>query len=180
MTMRAFIIHGWNSGPDAAWKPWLKKKLEEQGFDAYAPRMPTPLRPECSEWVQKIEETVGTPDGDCFFIGHSLGCAAILRYLEKINTMVGGAVLAAGPSNGMNFPFIKSFFRKGFDWKKIKSSCRKFVIIHSENDRIVPIKHAYVLKQALDAELIVDRRGHFMKLDEFETLLDAVKRISTY
>ena len=47
-------------------------------------------------WVAEITKIVEAPDKDTYFIGHSIGCQAILRYLEKINSPVGGALFVAG------------------------------------------------------------------------------------
>ena len=31
---RVYIIHGWEGYPEEGWFPWLKKELEDRGFDA--------------------------------------------------------------------------------------------------------------------------------------------------
>ncbi len=160
--------------------PWIKHELEEKGFFVIALSMPDPLNPQADAWVKKIYEEVGSPDEDTYLIGHSLGCAAILRYLETIHTQVGGAVLVAGPSDNMKLSFIKSFFEKEFDFEKIKHNCRKFVVIHSDNDRIVPINHAYALKEKLNAKLILEHKGHFTSMEgvkELPSLLEALLSI---
>ena len=93
---RVIIIHRWSGGPDDDWRPWLKIELEQRGYEVANPEMPDTDTPVIKKWVDKLREVVGTPDADMYFIGHSIGCQAILRYLETIDTPVGGAVFVAG------------------------------------------------------------------------------------
>ena len=98
MAKRVFIIHGWDGYPEEGWFPWLKKELEQKGFQVYIPAMPEPAEPKIEAWVSYLSEIVGDVDGDTFFVGHSIGCQAILRYLESLSAdkKIGGTVLVAG------------------------------------------------------------------------------------
>lgn len=83
---RAIIIHGFKGKPDTNWKPWLKKELETRGFNVEVPEMPNTEHPDVSEWVNKLNKTVGKMDGEqVYLIGHSLGCITILKYLEALS-----------------------------------------------------------------------------------------------
>lgn len=93
---RVFIVHCWDGKPNTRWYPWLKKELEKKGFEAYVPAMPNTQHPRMNAWVNHLKKVVGTPDKNCYFVGHSVGCIAILRYLETTNTKVGGVVMVAG------------------------------------------------------------------------------------
>ena len=97
-TKRAFLIHGWGGSPNEGWRPWLKNKLEQQGFEVFVPAMPDTNYPKLDAWLDKLEQAVGTPDENCYFVGHSLGCITILRYLEKLEEgqKVNTVVLVAG------------------------------------------------------------------------------------
>src|SRR3989344_4769884 len=96
MTKRVFLIHGWDGNPNNNWFPWLKENLEDKGFQVHIPAMPNPGKPMIDSWVPFLKKQVGKADKDTYFIGHSIGCQTILRYLETINNEVGGAVLVAG------------------------------------------------------------------------------------
>lgn len=98
MQKRAFIIHGWDGYPEEGWFPWLKKELEKKGFVVSVPAMPEPGEPNIEAWVSHLAHIVGNVDENTFFVGHSIGCQAILRYLETLpeNIKVGGAVFVAG------------------------------------------------------------------------------------
>ena len=94
--MRAVIIHGYGGEPMRGFRPWLKKELEARGFAVSVPAMPSPNEPRVEEWVAAIAKEVGKDGNDCILVGHSLGCVAILRYLEMAKKKVAGAVLIAG------------------------------------------------------------------------------------
>lgn len=58
--------------------------------------MPDTDVPVIEKWVNHLAELIGRPDRETFFVGHSIGCQAILRYLETITEPIGGAVFVAG------------------------------------------------------------------------------------
>ena len=182
MTKRAFIIHGWQGSPDKSWRPWLKEELMKRGFKVFVPAMPNADNPKMDEWVNHLAKLVGKPDEDCYFVGHSLGCITILRYLEILKTdeKVGGAILVAGFSDDLGIKELHDFYTKQIEWKKIKSHCKKFVAIHSDNDTYVSLKYAEVFNEKLDSDVIVKPgMGHFSeKMIEFPDLLEFLLKMS--
>ncbi|MFH0949150.1 MAG: alpha/beta hydrolase [Candidatus Aenigmatarchaeota archaeon] len=184
MKKKAFLIHGWEGHPEHGWWPWLKNKLEKEGFSVFVPAMPDTNHPKMDAWVNHLTKIVETPNKDCYFVGHSLGCITILRYLEtlKLNENIGGAVLVAGFSDDLEFKELDSFFTKSIDWKKIKAHCKKIVAIHSDNDPYVPLKHGDIFKEKLGVELIVQHNmKHFSGDDgiiELPVALESVLKIS--
>jgi len=164
MTKRAFLIHGVSGSPKKHWLPWLKGELEKKGFAVFAPQMPNAKNPKMDEWVNCLSKIVGKSDENCYFVGHSLGCIAILRYIEalKEKNRVGGAVLVAGFSDDLGRKELHDFYTKPIDWEKIKSHCKKFAAIHSDNDKTVPLKHAGIFNEKLNANIIIKHgMGHF-------------------
>jgi uncharacterized protein len=180
VTKRAFLIHGWEGNPLSNFLPWLKFNLEEKGFMVSSPAMPDTMNPKMDAWVSKLSYAVGRPDGDCYFVGHSLGCITILRYLESLKQgeKVGGAVLVAGFSDNISYAELNSFFQKPLDWERIASNCRKFICINSDNDPYVPLNHGKIFKEKLGAELIVKREMGHLNVEELQDALDAVLKLS--
>ncbi len=182
---RVFLIHGWEGYPEEGWRPWLKEKLEKEGFQVTVPAMPDTVHPQMQAWVEHLAKIVGTPDQDCYFIGHSLGCITILRYLETLeeNQKVGGVVLVAGFSDDLGYKELSSFFVKPIDWQKIKSHCSKFIIIHSTDDPLVPVRYADILKEKLNAEIIIEQgKKHFSGDDgitELPSTLESILKLSS-
>ncbi|TAL47898.1 serine hydrolase family protein [archaeon] len=184
MTKKAFLIHGWTGTLHDGWLSWLKRRLEEKGFKVTVPAMPDTNHPKIDAWVNHLAKVVKTPDKGCYFIGHSLGCITILRYLEtlKENQTVGGVILVAEFADNFGEKELYSFFAKPIEWDKIKSHCKKFVAIHSDNDYHVPLEHADIFKKKLNAKLIVQRNmKHFSDDDgvvELPVAFDSVLRLS--
>src|SRR3989338_5376504 len=79
---RAFLIHGWYGNPNNHWFPWLALELKARSFDVSAPQMPHAPKPGVKEWLEFLKEYVGKPDKDTYFVGNSLGCIALVRYIE--------------------------------------------------------------------------------------------------
>lgn len=161
---KVILVHGWNGSPEEGWKPWLKNELEKQGFDVIVPAMPNPQHPNRELWLSKLEEVIGVPDDNLYFVGHSLGCIAVMRYLESlgINQKVAGVILVAGFTSNNGFPDFDSFFQSKIDWNLIKSNAKKFVAIHSTNDPYVSMHYSNFFKENLGAEIIVEQnKGHF-------------------
>ncbi len=158
---KVFIVHGFEGIPNGEWRPWLMGKLEQQEIYACVLAMPTPEHPVCAEWVDEISRHIERAAGDeIYLVGHSLGVPAILRYLESEPAkQISGAVLVSGPSEKNDNRAIDNFLDKNFDFKKIKSRCEKFAVIHGDNDPYVPLDNARYLSKELNGELIIIANG---------------------
>ena len=119
--------------------------------------MPNADFPKMDEWISHLQKIVGEPDEKTYFVGHSLGVTAILCYLESLENRkkIGGAILVAGVAKSIGIEELENFFGKPFDYKKIKSSAKHFVVINSDNDPYVPVKHGEILRDKLGAKLII-------------------------
>ena len=179
MTKRVFIIHGWQGSPNGNWFPWLKERLGSRGFVVSVPEMPNPDYPELSQWIKKITEVVSKPDNDTYLIGHSLGCIAILRYLEGLKTgKIGGSILVAGFTDDLDVKELSDFFINPINWEKINSHCSKFVAVASDNDPYVSLKYSDILNEKLNAKVLIQHgMGHF-NMKELHVVLNEVLKMS--
>lgn len=180
MTKRAFLIHGWEGKPDNHWFPWLTWELKARGFEVHALRMPHADMPKVAEWVVAIKAAVGRPNKDTYFVGHSLGCIATLRYLEKLPkaSRIGGAVFVAGFSGNLNISQIEEFYTLPLDMEKAKSHCPKFVTIFSDNDEYISMEESLRFQKALGAKAILERgKGHFTKSEGVDALPSVFRSI---
>ena len=184
---RIFLIHGWGGSPEEGWSPWLKSQLEQRGFEVHAPAMPDSAHPRMASWLETLRQTVGSPDDQCYFVGHSLGCITTLRYLEGLaeNQKIGGAVLVAGFSDiniitddDEDISELQSFFRTDVDFETVRKHCDKFVAIHSNNDHYVALQYADMFREKLGAEVIVEEgKGHFTGGEGINELPSAPDRV---
>jgi len=169
---RVIIAHGWDGTPDEGWFPWLKKELEMKGFTVIVPQLPDAGSPRIQKWVPSLAAAVGTPDEQTYFVGHSMGCQAVARYLEGLpeGQKVGGAVFVAG-----FFKHLKDleddedvreteshWFGTPLDLTKVKSHLPKSIAIFSDDDPWVPLDNQEDFRNKLGSEIIVQHsKGHF-------------------
>lgn len=185
MKKRIFLIHGWEGSPDTNFFPWLKNKLLEKGFDVVVPEMPETETPKIDEWVTHLAKLVKNPDEQTFFVGHSIGCQAIMRYLEKISPQkVGGAVFVAGWFNLVNLESKESekvaapWLKTQIQLDKVRQSCPKSIAIFSDNDSWVPLSDKDIFKRELGSKIIVMHdQGHFDELDEVPVVLESILKL---
>lgn len=185
MKKRVFIIHGWEGFPEEAWFPWAKEELQKIGFDVVVPRMPHAEAPEMDRWVTFMHGVVGACDGDTYFIGHSIGCQTILRYLGTLadGTRAGGAVLVAGwvslTSMAVRTPeeqlIARPWLERSIPYEKILTHTKNFAGIFSDNDPYVPPDNQLTYCEKLGADCImVPGRGHFNEESNTRELPEAV------
>ena len=180
MKKRAFLIHGWEGTPEEGWRPWLKKELLSAGFSVIVPAMPDTNHPKMEAWVPFLAKQIGVPSENDYFVGHSLGCITILRYLEtlKEGEKIGGAVLVAGFTDSLGYQELAGFFQTPINWSKIKSHCDRFVAIMSDDDPYVPLRHGNIFQQQLAAKLTVERnKKHFSGDDGINVLPSAKEAV---
>ena len=169
MKKRVFIIHGWDGYPEEGWFPWLKKELASRGYEVIVPDMPDTKNPRIETWVSRLKELVERPDRETYFVGHSIGCQTILRYLEKLqpNEKIGGCVFVAPWFTLMNFEegeeiIAKPWLETPIDFVKVRQHTNKFFAIFSDNDDVVPQDNVGMFAQRLNAKTIVEHeKGHF-------------------
>lgn len=180
--MNFFIIHGVYANPEANWFPWLKNELEKSGFEVIVPRFPTPLDQSLESWTRTIAKYENSINEETVLIGHSLGAAFILSYLEKTGKRINVAFLIAPFHKLLGSPYDqlnRTFIDKQFDWKKIKSSCNKFFIFASDNDKHIPLHITKELVKNLSGKFtIVPNGGHLNKesgCDRLPILLKTIR-----
>src|SRR3989344_3681561 len=179
--MNFIIIHGVYANPDSNWFPWLKEKLEEKNFDVIIPKFPTPLNQTLESWLRAIKKHEDKISNETVLIGHSLGAAFILRYLEQSNKKIKAAFLVAGFHKQLGSPYDKinsTFIEKKFNWEKIRKNCGKFFVLCSDNDEFISLDVSRELAKNLNAELIIIKNGGHLNEQsgflEFDELFDLI------
>src|SRR3989344_1117264 len=147
--------------------------------------MPDPSKPKINDWISYLSKTVGDVDDDTFFIGHSVGCQTILRYLEGLRNekLVGGCVFVAPWFNLINLTqeeekIISPWLDKPIEFTRIKLHTSKFISIFSDNDPFVSLDNKELFKNLLDSKIIIKhKKGHFSDEDGAKKLPDALKSL---
>ena len=182
---KVYLVHGWGGSSKGGWFDWLKKELSKKKIRVYASDMPDTENPTIEKWVGFLEKNVKDIDNDTFFVGHSIGCQTILRFLERLpeKVKVGGAVFVAGWFNLKNLEtpgdekIAKPWIENKIDLNRVKKHTNNFLAIFSENDPFVPISDAKLFKEKLGAKIIIKKnKGHFDNIDRIEEILDFFKK----
>lgn len=166
---RVFIVHGWGGSVSEGWLPWMKKQLEKEGCTVRILKMPHTQKPTIRDWVATLQDAVKKPTEKTFFVGHSIGCQTILRYLETLSKgqVTGGALFVAPffTLKGLETTEEKNIARPWLDIpidvKDVKSHIRDIYAIFSDNDPFVPLKNRDLFETRLHAwTLTLKGRGH--------------------
>ena len=176
---RAIIIHGWEETPQGQWLPWVGEKLQEKGWKVTIPEMPHTKNPKLNEWMETLISL--SPDENTVLIGHSLSNALILKYIEKPETNIKGAVMVAAWDWLMEDvkEFHQTLFETGFEYEKIKQKHIPLVIINSTTDPWIDFERSKRMANKLNAQFIpIENAGHFMEKDgytEFPQLISIIE-----
>jgi hypothetical protein len=173
----AIFVHGLASGPKHDWMRWLGERFYNNGYRVLTPKMPNAFWPQKDRWVGALNALAEPSKGRLVLVGHSLGGATILRYLEKSKRKrkVDLVVLVATPA-WKHSPLLHSFFHRPFAWARIRKNARRFLIVHSKDDSMVSFENAKILAARLGAKVLeVDGYGHFHSVAETDVLQRVAK-----
>jgi len=165
---KVYLIHCWSGTIEDGWYPWLKQHLENNNIKVVIENMPNTDEPTITEWVSKLNSIIDELDEDTFFIGHSIGCQTILRYLEtKDITKIGGLLFVAPwldllPLNDEESDKIAyEWINTPINFDKIKHFTTNINTIFSTNDYFVSIEQEKIFKDNLNTKnVIVENKGH--------------------
>ncbi len=169
MKPRVFIVHGWGGNPGEGWFPWMKDELTKAGCTVRILRMPHPDKPTIRDWVSALQVAVKKPNEKTFFIGHSIGCQTIMRYLETLpkGVVTGGALFVApwftvkGLDNADDRNIARPWVENQIHTKEVLSHVREIFAIFSDNDPFVPLANRVTFESRLKAWVMtVKKRGH--------------------
>ncbi len=179
LNKKVYLIHGWGGNNSSeGWFGWLKQNLKEKGIEIKGFDMPNTDEPEIGAWIGFMKENIKDINEETYFVGHSIGCQAILRYLETLpqNKKIGGCVFIA-PWMGLDKNTIeeegediiriaKPWMETPIDFEKIKSNCNNFLSIFSDDDPYVPLEGTKLFKEKLKSKIIIkENQEHFNQVE---------------
>ena len=172
---KVYIVHGWGGSPKEPHIALIKEEAERHGFTAYALSMPDTNFPTIPAWVGKLRESVETPDQDTYFIAHSIGGQAVMRYLETLpeDTKIGGVIFLAGwfVLTNLEGPeeeeVCKPWVETPINFASLRTKTKNYTAILSDNDTWVPLEVTKEkFEKSLGATVLVEHgKGHFTEDD---------------
>jgi predicted alpha/beta hydrolase family esterase len=184
MNKRVFIIHGWGGGPEGGCIPWLKDELEKQGLEVIAPQMPDTENPSIGKWVSYLADLVGSPNENTYFVGHSIGCQTIMRYLQTIDAKVDGVLFIAGwfvleNLENEDILIAKPWIGTPIDFEKLRNVSEKYTVLISDNDPFEGFEENKNSFEKLGAKIIIMKgAGHIENIELPIALEELLKMMS--
>ncbi len=161
----ALILHGTNDNSQKNWFSWLKRKLEQKSFKVWVPNLPQSDKPSTKRYRQFIVKNNWQFNQDSILIGHSSAPLAICNLLQNLpdDITVDTCIFVGAFRKEHDWEFDTSqLFVEPYNWKKIKTKAKRFIIIHSEDDPYCPLEDAKWLAKTLNGELIIKKgQKHF-------------------
>lgn len=163
MTRTIVIVHGTQGSPDENWFPWLASKARDAGYKIVAPQFPTPESQTPAAWLSVLDASISELGPDTTLVGHSLGCALLLRALERPGSRVAGSFFVSGflgALGNQDFdPLNAPFFVEPFEWSMIKQRMGSAKVIIGDDDPYVPLLKGEELAEQLGVDLTVVKNG---------------------
>ncbi len=180
---KVYLIHGWGGSSEGGWFDWLKSELKSKGYEVEAFDMPNTDEPKIEEWVGYLRDNIKDVDEETYFVGHSIGCQTIIRFLEKLHKhkKIGGCVFVAGWFDIINLepeeliiahPWVDSKIH----FERVLDHCNNFLAIFSDNDPYVHLDEAKKFKEDLGAKIILKKGlNHFNTVGKIPEILKFLK-----
>jgi predicted alpha/beta hydrolase family esterase len=185
MAKKVYLIHGWGGTGSGGWFDWLKDELPKKGFEVVSFDMPDTDTPKIEKWVKFLEEKINPNDIDekTYFVGHSIGCQTILRFIEKMHKTkkIGGCVFVAGWFDLINIEpeeleIAHPWINQQIHFERILEHCNNFLAIFSDNDPYVHLDEVKKFKDDLGAKIIIKKKQeHFNNTEKISEILNFIK-----
>ena len=150
--------------------------LADRRFDVVIPELPDPENPDRDAWTKAVLDAAAPIDDQTIIVGHSLGGATALRFLEaaEARSTPHAMVLIATPWMIRDERF-RGFFLSELDFEVLMWRASKFAVIHAKDDPVIPIEHGRKYAAALHARFVeTESGGHFQQADAYPVILDTI------
>ena len=152
--------------------------------------MPNTENPKIEEWVSFLDKQIETLDDKTYFIGHSIGCQTILRYLQTKDICKVGGILFVAPwldlldyaiEDEDSYNTAKPWLTTPINFEKIKKFTNNISCIFSDNDYFVSLDQKNKFEELLNVKtIIVNNKGHISQDDnvyELKEILEECKKM---
>jgi len=176
--MRIGVVPRWGGSQDDEWYAWMRRELGAHDVRVAALR-PSPGAPEIAACVAEIKRVVGADPAalaETVLVGHSVGCQAVLRFLETLEppARVAGVLCVAGWF-WVDEPWetIRPWIDTPLDRARVREAAGTTHVLLSDDDPYTSDHEANARqwRNALGAEVTVVGGGrHFNRAREPEVL----------
>lgn len=184
----AILIHGCPSDKEKAmnpetrtydkhWMPWSEKKLIEAGLKVEVPLMPEPWSPDYEKFKQEFEKYA--VEENTVLVGHSCGCAFLVRWLGESKKKIKKLILVAP----WKIPDGEDEARQNFYLypidESIKERVGEIVMFTADDEEEEGKESVKIFHEALGGKIIeLKGHGHYtmgdMGTEEFPELIEVI------
>lgn len=177
--MRAILIHGYKASPNMNFWPWLAAELRNRGFEVIIPELPNSAEPDRDLWNTALLESIRTLTDKDIIVGHSLGGASALRFLEaaEARTTPHACVLISTPWLIRDERF-RGFFLSEFDYDVLMWRASKFAVIHAKDDPTIPLDHGQRYADVFHAKFVTPEEGGHFQGEKYPVILDTILELA--
>ena len=180
-----FIIHGFIQGNIDNWYPWIKKQIDSNNKYCVIPQFPIDIEHQnYNSWkiILDAYKKNGMINTETILIGHSTGCAFIIKYILEYHIKVSKIVLVSGFNNffasdpkDLHNKVNKTFYINNDKLKEITNYVNEIICLYGDNDPYIPQNVLHEFCEKLNAkEIIIHNGGHINTKSgygEFDELL---------
>lgn len=184
--MKIFIVHGYGATPADHWFFWVSEQLEADGHHVKILALPDPADPIPQAWESTLSQEIGQVDDQTAIVTHSLGTVTTLRWLDSLTRpwKLRGLVMVSGFEGAIPaLPELDQYMNCKIDAGFVAKNIDIPVMIHSDNDELVPPQQSKDLAALMDAQVHeVKGAGHFLGSEGHVTLpivVSAIREIAT-
>jgi predicted alpha/beta hydrolase family esterase len=168
MKAQVLICHAYKTSPGENWYQDLATKLQQRGYDAKVLHLPFPAAPTEKDWVECIHRH--HTRSPLILVGHSLGCRAILAYINQYGVKCEKVFLVACPMlwEGVieTRPALQQYVEgmQPLDFRKLGELIGQLILFHDETDPLLPMKNVVTLENKFKGKVqkyIFKKYGHF-------------------
>lgn len=191
MSHTVYIVPRWSGNKHSDWYDWFDDQVSARfGATVTALDMPHWNAPAIEEATAFLVKQIPFLDESVLLVGHSVGCQAILRFLQKRKTenpaiRVGGVLLVAAwfgvdESWDTVMPWLDN---ENLDYPLLRDRISQKRVLVSDNDPFTSAyaRNADLWRERLEAEVtICPQRAHFNQaiepdvLAEFTLMMQAI------
>lgn len=183
---KIYIVHCWGGTRDDGWYPWLDDELSDSNNAVYRFTMPNTLNPQIDEWVSFLDSQVDVLDDNTYFVGHSIGCQTIMRYLQSKDICKIGGILFVTPwldlldyaiADEESYNIAKPWLTEKIDFDKVKLFTNNINCIFSDDDYFVSLDQKDKFEKLLGAfSVVVKGKGHISQDDNVYKLNEILEQ----
>lgn len=172
---KIYLVHCWEGTKDDGWYPWIDKKISNENNKVIRFNMPNTENPKIEEWIPELNNQVENIDENTYFIGHSIGCQTILRYLETKDVDKIGGILFVAPwldllpeaiADEESYNTAQPWLNTSINFDKIKNVTDNITCVFSDDDYFVSIDQKDKFRKLLNAKtIVVSGKGHISAED---------------